>query len=164
MNFQIGWTEGREAMEIKRTHILSIYIVLLTMTSCKLYENKQRHKQEEAELEWQNLEQRQRLYTFRQDTLSRSWYFWTDTVFRFHADSGLTGQRGRLFMQESRTNISLKNAVVKKVNNSALQRTQKSISDKRRSISLPNFWLIGLIAIIVLVSLKFRRVVKTFLS
>lgn len=138
-------------MEIKRTHIFSIPIVLLTMTSCKIYENKQRHKQEEAESEWQNLEQRQRLYTFRQDTLSRSWYFWTDTAFRFHADSGLFAQSGRLLGHESTGSTSRHLQDLTRKNEQGKQKeTERERSSKKQPFAA-KFWLVGVVLALLFV-------------
>jgi len=138
-------------MEIKRTHILSIYIVLLTMTSCKIYENRKRDKQEEAELEWQSLEQRQQLYTFRQDTLSRSWYFWTDSTFRFHPDSGLFAQSGRLLGHESTGSRSRHLQNLTRKNEQGKQKeTERERSSKKQPF-IAKFWFVGVVLALLFV-------------
>jgi len=120
------------------------------MTSCKIYENKQRHKQEEAELEWQNLEQRQRLYTFRQDTLSSSWYFWTDTVFRFHADSGLFAQSGRLLGHESTGSTSRHMQDLTRKNEQGKQLETRHEKSRNTLLSTKYLWTVGFVLILFL--------------
>ncbi|ULT23568.1 hypothetical protein KUH03_31020 [Sphingobacterium sp. E70] len=88
-------------MEIKQGRMLCLLFGLFALISCKIYGNKKRDKQQEKEVEWQHLEQHQRQYRFQQDTLSRLWYFWTDSAFRFHADSGLFAQSGSVLWQET---------------------------------------------------------------
>lgn len=146
-------------MEIKRTRILSILVGVFTLASCKIYENKKRDKREEFEMDWQHLQQRQRLYTFRQDTLSRLWYFWTDSAFRFHADSGLFAQSGTVFVQESEGRRSKQ----------LQQRTQKNQQgkqvetryDKSSNRIIAHTYLWPLIVVLVLFLLwrwnRFRR-------
>jgi len=133
-------------MEIKRTHILSIHVVLLTMTSCKIYEN----KQEEAELEWQNLEQRQQLYTFRQDTISRSWYFWTDSTFRFHPDSGLFAQSGRLLGQVSARSIRKQMQDLTRKNEQGKQQKTRHEKSRNTVLSAKSLWTVGFVLILFL--------------
>ncbi len=137
-------------MEIKPTCILSILIGLLTLTSCKIYENKQRDKQEEAELEWQNLEQRQRLYTFRQDTLSRSWYFWTDSTFRFHPDSGLFAQSGRLLGHESTGSRSRHLQDLTRKNEQGKQLETRHEKSRNTLLSTKYLWSVGFVLILFL--------------
>jgi len=134
-------------MEIKRTYILSIYIVLLTMTSCKIYENRKRDKQEKAELEWQSLEQRQWLYTFRQDTLSRRWYFWTDSTFRFHPDSGLFAQSGSLLGQESTGSKSRYMQDFTRKNEQGKQQETRNEKSRNTVLSAKSLWTVGFVLI-----------------
>ncbi|WP_139351129.1 hypothetical protein [Sphingobacterium sp. CZ-UAM] len=128
---------------------MSIHIVLLTISSCKIYENKKRDRQKVAELQWQNLEQRQRLYTFRQDTLSRSWYFWTDTVFRFHADSGLFAQSGRLLGHQSTGSTSrhMQN-LTRKNEQGKLKETERERSSKKQPFAT-KLWLVGVVLVLL---------------
>ncbi|WP_343561594.1 hypothetical protein [Sphingobacterium sp.] len=130
---------------------MSIHIVLLTMSSCKIYENKQRDRQKVAELQWQNLEQRQRLYTFRQDTLSRSWYFWTDTAFRFHADSGLFAQSGRLLGHQSTGSTSKHMQDLTRKNGQGREKeTERELRSKKQPFAA-KFWLVGIVLVLLIV-------------
>lgn len=45
-------------------------------------------------------------YSLRQDSLSRVWFFTTDTAFRFHPDSGLMGHAGTLLSQEANSRVA----------------------------------------------------------
>jgi hypothetical protein len=77
---------------------------LLVSGSCKIYESKYREEEQLTAMEWKKQEQARRWYTLQQDTLSRFWYFWTDSTFRFHPDSGLLAASGDLILQEAKKN------------------------------------------------------------
>ncbi|WP_146190976.1 MULTISPECIES: hypothetical protein [Sphingobacterium] len=151
-------------MEIKRIKILCVSIGLLILISCKLYEHKKRDKREEVEIDWQHTELRQRLYTFRQDTLSRRWYFWTDSSYRFHPDSGFIGQQGKLVMLESKVTTRLKSGLSSQASERNVQTELRSSRDKRSTWTIPNLWLITFIgATVLLLGWRFRKFFKTFL-
>ncbi|WP_433902820.1 hypothetical protein [Sphingobacterium puteale] len=143
-------------MEIKRIKILCVSIGLLILISCKLYEHKKRDKREEVEIDWQHTELRQRLYTFRQDTLSRRWYFWTDSAFRFHPDSGLLAQSGILLGQESKRNIDKQMQDLTTKNKQGKQKEVKHDQSINRMISVKYFWFVGF-AVVLLVLWKWSR-------
>jgi len=138
-------------MEIKRIKILCVSIGLLILISCKLYEHKKRDKREEVEIDWQHTELRQRLYTFRQDTLSRRWYFWTDSAFRFHPDSGLLAQSGILLGQESKRNIDKQ---MQDLTTKSKQGKQKEVKQQRNSNKLTPgayFWPVCTVIVLLLI-------------
>ncbi|WP_346084953.1 hypothetical protein [Sphingobacterium ginsenosidimutans] len=136
---------------------------LYVLGSCKLYQQKNREELKSSCVLVQKEELAQRWYSLQRDSLSRSWYFWTDSSFRFHPDSGLIGQRGRLFMQESKSNRMTNKSLSTNVNALSAQKAQKSTTDKRRSMSTPDLWFIGLLVILLCMGWKFRKFFKTFL-
>lgn len=137
-------------MEIKGTAILIILIGLISLTSCKIYENKKRDKREEFEVNWQNSEQSQRLYNFRQDTLSRSWYFWTDSAFRFHPDSGLFAQSGSLLGQESTGSTSRHMQDFTRKNEQGKQKETRHEKSRNTVLSAKSLWTVGFVLILFL--------------
>lgn len=163
MHFQTGWTERREVMEIKQGRMLCLLIGLIVLVSCRLYQNKNREQKQSSSSDRVYMIQRRQQQQWNRDSLSRYWYFWTDSNFRFHPDSGLTGQRGRLFMQESKSNMMASKSLSTNVNELSAEKVQKSTADKRRSLSAPDLWFIGLIVILLSMGWKFRKFFKTFL-
>lgn len=87
----------------KRSLLLSL-LLLLSLTSCRLFQHRSQEGQEAASSFSQYRQQRNLLYSTQWDSLSRYWYFWTDSSFRFHPDSGLYGKAGVLLLQESSLN------------------------------------------------------------
>lgn len=134
-----------------------LYLALSSLLiSCKSYHNKERTTDEETQIEWQHLRQRQRRYAFRQDTSSHLWYFWTDSAFRFHPDSGLFAQAGSLFVQGT-TGSSRKQmqdlTQAHEQGKQIMTQQESSISKKR---SAPYLWLVGL-AIFLLIGWQWSR-------
>ncbi|WP_147420375.1 hypothetical protein [Sphingobacterium detergens] len=129
---------------------MSILIGVFTLASCKIYENKKRDKREEFEMDWQHSEQRQRLYTFRQDTLSRLWYFWTDSAFRFHADSGLFAKAGNLIAQESGRSRSKHMQDLAEKNEHGKQKDNKQERSINKMLSATYFWFVGFALVLLL--------------
>ena len=117
--------------------------MLYLLISCKIYENKKHGKEEEVDKEQQYSEQHQLLYTARQDTHSRLWYFGTDSPFRFHPDSGLFARSGGLLLQESEKRISKQLQVLA---GKKAQEKQKEVNRKNSStkmLSLQHLWIAG---------------------
>lgn len=69
-------------------------IILMCLSSCKLYQQKDKAELQSSRSGWQWNEFAQRWYILQRDSLSRSWYFWSDSSFRFHPDSGLAAEAG----------------------------------------------------------------------
>ncbi len=138
----------------------SIYV----LSSCKLYQSKNREEQQSSSSDRMYIMQRQQQQQWNYDSLSRYWLFWSDSSFRFHPDSGLTGQHGKLVMLESKINTHIKNGLSSHSSNRSVQTELKSSKDKRRSWAIPNLWLITLVgATVLLLGWKFRKFFKTFL-
>lgn len=137
-------------MEIKQGRMLCLLFGLFALISCKIYENKKRDKQQETEVEWQHLEQHQRQYRFQQDTLSRLWYFWTDSAFRFHADSGLFAQSGSVLVQESGGSSSKEMQDVDIKNDQGKQKDNKQERSINKMLSDTYFWLVGFALVLLL--------------
>jgi len=137
-------------MEIKQGRMLCLLIGLFALVSCKLYENRKHDKREETARAWQHLELRQRRYTFRQDTLSRLWYFWTDSAFRFHADSGLSAQSGSVLWQETDGSSSKEMQDVDIKNEQGKQKDNKQERSINKMLSATYFWLVGFALVLLL--------------
>ncbi|WP_233789207.1 hypothetical protein [Sphingobacterium sp. HMA12] len=135
---------------------MSILIGLLTLTSCKIYENKQRDKRKEFEMDWQHLQQRQRQYTFRKDTLSRLWYFWTDSAFRFHPDSGLFAQSGSLLGQELQGSISTQSRDRSETDEQGRLKASKQQRNSKKLLSAEYLWPFGFVLVLFLLWKWFR--------
>ncbi|WP_454879789.1 hypothetical protein [Sphingobacterium detergens] len=81
-----------------------IMAALYVLGSCKLYQQKNKEELQSSGMFVQKKELAQGWYSLQRDSFSRSWYFWTDSSFRFHPDSGLAGGAGALLVKESRGN------------------------------------------------------------
>ena len=143
---------------MNRNHHYKLSYALLSslLMSCKLYENKKLDKREETEMQWHNLEQRQRLYTFRQDTLSRQWYFWTDSAFRFHADSGLFAKAGGLIAQESEISMRKHMQDMAEKNELGKQKDTQQERSITKMLSTKYFWLLGF-ALVLFIRWRWSR-------
>ena len=125
--------------------------LLSLLISCKIYENKRYEKRQETDMGWQYTEQLRRLYSDHQDTLSRVWYFWTDSAFSFYPDSGLSARSGGLLVHES----------TKRVNKQVLELAEKSEQEKQKHVSrvksgsqmlsAQHFWIIGFALLLFLI-------------
>lgn len=138
---------------MKRSHgyyILRYATLFALLISCKLYENRKHDKQEETARAWQHLELRQRLYRFRQDTLSRIWYFWTDSAFRFHADSGLFAQSGTVIVQESKGRISKQLQELTQKNEQEKQQETRYEKIRNMVLSTKSLWAVGFALVLLL--------------
>ncbi len=138
-------------MKIKRIKILCVSIGLPILISCKLYENKKHDKRKKTEMEWQNIELHQRQYNFRQDTLSRLWYFWTDRAFRFHPDSGLSAQSGILLGQESKRNIDKQMQDLTTKNKQGKQKETKQERNSNKLTPGAYFWPVCTLIVLLLI-------------
>lgn len=130
--------------------MLCLLFGLFALISCKIYENRKHDKREETVRAWQHLELRQRRYTFQQDTLSRLWYFWTDSAFRFHADSGLFAQSGSVLWQETGGSSSKEMHDVDIKNELRKQKDNKQERSSNKMLSATYFWLAGFALVLLL--------------
>ena len=118
--------------------------LLSLLISCKIYENKKYQKQQETDKRRQYTEQLQRLYSDHQDTLSRLWYFWTDSAFRFYPDSGLSARSGGLVLHESAKRVRKQ---VLELAEKSEQEQQKQINHEKNGsqmLAVQQVWTIGL--------------------
>lgn len=137
--------------------------MLFSLSSCKLYQSRNKEYQQEEQMQSNYHQQVDVLFRGLKDSQSRYWFFWTDSSFRFHPDSGLVGQSGQLAMLESKVNASAKNQVSTKSSESFMQTQHKGSTDKRSAWAVPSLWLIGFVLAAVIVVWKFRFFFKTFL-
>lgn len=84
-----------------------VLLLLMVLAACRLFQHKSKSEQQSSMREQQKNTFAQWLYTQSRDSLTRSWYFWTDSGLRFHPDSGLSSQGGRLLLKESRASNSV---------------------------------------------------------
>lgn len=150
-------------MTTKRITLLFFLSALLMQVSCKLYQQKDREEQHLVKGLWTYNAQANLLYNLRRDSFSRCWYFSSDSSFRFHPDSGLIGKGGELLVQQSGVKTSLKNSTSATVNDTNWKTAQKSKSDHHRTLSIPQLWLIGFVAVLLFGCWKLRWFVERFL-
>ncbi len=83
-----------------------LLMVIASTTGCKVREQR-KESRTEMETSYGLTGTMDRMaYSLRQDSLSRVWFFTTDTAFRFHPDSGLMGHAGTLLAQESNSRVA----------------------------------------------------------
>lgn len=131
-------------MKTRLCQMISYGGLLSLLISCKIYENKKYQKQQETDKRRQYTEQLQRLYSDHQDTLSRLWYFWTDSAFRFYPDSGLSARSGGLVLHESAKRVRKQ---VLELAEKSEQEQQKQINHEKNGsqmLAVQQVWTIGL--------------------
>lgn len=83
-----------------------LLMVIASTTGCKVHEQRKESLQKiETNVGLTGTMDRM-AYSLRQDSLSRVWFFTTDTAFRFHPDSGLMGHAGTLLSQEANSRVA----------------------------------------------------------
>ncbi|WP_293938743.1 hypothetical protein [Sphingobacterium sp. UBA5996] len=83
-----------------------LLMVIASTTGCKVHEQRKESLQKiETNVGLTGTMDRM-AYSLRQDSLSRVWFFTTDTAFRFHPDSGLMGHAGKLLSQEANSRVA----------------------------------------------------------
>lgn len=86
----------------------------------------------------------------KQDSLFRTWYVWTDSVFRFHPDSGLIGRAGGLIAQESSTSTTQKKQIAADVLTESVQSDTERKYNQTRSIPMGRFAVAAMMLIIAI--------------
>lgn len=136
-------------MKVPLTYCVLCIGMQFLLGSCKIYERKHREEKQRTAMEWQKWEQAQRFYTLQQDSLSRFWYFWTDSAFRFHADSGLLAGSGNLLLKESRSNSSTHEQNWIEKSEQGKRNDSRQETNNRSMLSLEYLWIVGLVLAIL---------------
>ncbi|PUV21727.1 hypothetical protein [Sphingobacterium athyrii] len=154
MHFQIGWIERGKIMNCRLIYTIG----LMCLSSCKLYQQEDRAELQSSRNEWQWNEFAQRWYTLQRDCLSRSWYFSSDSGFRFHPDSGLTAETGELWIQESKTRINTQHQNMTAAIKGSAQNGYRTKQTKNSSLDANYWWFVLLLLIpVVLLWNKIRK-------
>ncbi|WP_333625508.1 hypothetical protein [Sphingobacterium siyangense] len=80
-------------------YLLAFISGLCILSSCTIFKHRTEENQHTSVK--QSREQALDFNYRKKDSLSRIWYFWTDSAFRFHPDSGFMGRSGGLITSES---------------------------------------------------------------
>lgn len=78
----------------------TVLCAMMLLVSCKMFKettNSEKH-----------LATQYALFTLGSDSAFRTWYFDTDSTFRYHPDSGLLAYSGRLWGQDVRTSQTIR--------------------------------------------------------
>lgn len=130
-----------------------IYIIgLMCLSSCKLYQQKDKAELQSSRSEWQWNEFAQQWYMLQRDSLSRSWYFSSDSSFRFHPDSGLAAEAGALWIQESKARVNTQHQNKIAATKSLAQNGHR-IKQTKSSFLNVNYWWFVLLLLIPIVLL-----------
>ncbi|MDF2474892.1 MAG: hypothetical protein K0S24_375 [Sphingobacterium sp.] len=127
-------------------------IVLMCLSSCKLYQQKDKEELQSSRSEWQWNEFAQQWYMLQGNSLSRSWYFSSDSSFRFHPDSGLAAEAGALWIQESKTRANAQYQNMIAATKSLAQNNHRIKQTKSSSLNT-NYWWFVLLLLIPLILL-----------
>lgn len=127
-------------------------IMLMCLSSCKLYQQKDKDELQSSHSEWQWNDFAQQWYTLQRDSLSRSWYFSSDSSFRFHPDSGLIAGAGALWIQESKTGTNTQHQNMIAATKSLAQNKHRIKQTKSSSLNT-NYWWFVLLLLIPLILL-----------
>ncbi|MDF2857581.1 MAG: hypothetical protein K0Q87_3432 [Neobacillus sp.] len=122
-------------------------IILMCLSSCKLYQQKDKDELQSSRSEWQWNEFAQRWYTLQRDSLSRSWYFSSDSSFSFHPDNGLVAEAGALWIQESKARINAQHQNMIAASEVSAQNGRSIKQTKSSSLNVNYWWLVLLLLI-----------------
>jgi len=114
------------------------------------YTSAKHHKEKEVDFSYR-----------KNDSLSRLWYFWTDSALRFHPDSGFMTRSGGLIVRESMTSTVGENRSAHTV------RKDDIVSGSERKTKMtrlaPLGWVLAIGFVLVLVIFFIcRRKIRTF--
>jgi hypothetical protein len=160
MLFQIGWIERGKVMCKIINYRLIYTIILMCLSSCKLYQQNDKAELQSSRSDWQWNEFAQQWYTLQRDSLSRSWYFWSDSSFSFHPDSGLAAEAGALWMQESKTRANTQHQKMVTATKSSIQNGYHIKQTKSSSLNA-NYWWFVLLLLIPLI-LQWNKIKKRY--
>jgi len=136
-----------------------LLMVIASTTGCKVHEQRKESLQKiETNVGLTGTMDRM-AYSLRQDSLSRVWFFTTDTAFRFHPDSGLMGHAGTLLSQEANSRV----AVVQLRTHDSLAsyglQTELATTAAKSSSNADVMWAIA-VAFVVLLCFMLRGKIK----
>lgn len=143
--------------------IVNFLLFALSMTvvnACKVYQNRSRDEQQSFRADRLHLQHRQRQQEWQRDSVSRYWLFWSDSLFRFHPETGLSGTAGTVLMQESRQSTQMLNKIVDSRQELEAQSTQKSKREKSNWERLTTLWGAGLILLLIFIGWHYRKFFK----
>lgn len=126
-----------------------VLLLLMVLTACRLFQHKSKSELQSSTSEQQKNTFAQWLYTQSRDSLTRSWYFWTDSGLRFHPDSGLSSQGGRLLLKESRASNSVQQQKTSMDSELSKENKDRVAQLENTAYKLPYRW-IGLLVLILL--------------
>lgn len=127
-------------------------IILMCLSSCKLYQQKDKAELQSSHSEWQWNDFAQQWYRLQRDSLSRSWYFSSDSSFRFHPDSGLAAEAGALWIQESKARVNTQHQSMIAATKGSAQNEHR-IKQTKSSFLNANYWWFVLLLLIPIVLL-----------
>ncbi|WP_437918769.1 hypothetical protein [Sphingobacterium sp. LRF_L2] len=85
---------------------ITITLIILLLLSCRTYKEKVQQESRSNALTEESKTVQHTYQWMQKDSLNRRWFFWTDTSFTYHPDSGLRAASGHLWMEESVTRSS----------------------------------------------------------
>lgn len=140
-------------------YLSSLLAGLCILGSCTIFKHRteenqytsaKHHKEKEVDFSYR-----------KNDSLSRLWYFWTDSAFRFHPDSGFMGRSGGLIVRESMTSTVGENRSAHTVRKDDI--TSGSERKTKMTRLAPLGWVLAIGFVLVLVILFIcRRKIRTF--
>ncbi|WP_286775274.1 MULTISPECIES: hypothetical protein [Sphingobacterium] len=145
---------------LRLLNYLSILLAgLCILSSCTIFKHRTEENQHTSVK--QNREQALDFSYRKKDSLSRTWYFWTDSAFRFHPDSGFMARSGGLIAKESMITTLGENRSAHTVRNDDI------VSGSERKTKMtrlaPLVWVLAIDFVLVLVILFIcRRKIRTF--
>ncbi|WP_286776756.1 hypothetical protein [Sphingobacterium sp. UBA2074] len=146
---------------LKLLNYLSILLAgLCILGSCTIF----KHRTEENQYTSAKHHQEKEVdFSYRKnDSLSRFWYFWTDSAFRFHPDSGFMGRSGGLIVRESMTSTVGENRSAHTVRKDDIVSGSERKSKTTRLMTFGGLIVIGFVLIILMVLFICRRKIRTF--
>ncbi|WP_153846068.1 hypothetical protein [Sphingobacterium paramultivorum] len=146
---------------LKLLNYLSILLAgLCILGSCTIF----KHRTEENQYtSAKHHKEKEVNFSYRKnDSLSRLWYFWTDSAFRFHPDSGIMGRSGGMIVRESMKSDVQGSQSIHVAYRDDLQSSSERKSKTTRVAPFGVVIVIGFVLILLMVLFICRRKIRTF--
>ncbi|WP_437918083.1 hypothetical protein [Sphingobacterium sp. LRF_L2] len=85
---------------------ITITLIIILLFSCRTYKEKVQQESRSTTLTEESKTVQHRYQWLQQDSQNRQWYFWTDSTFTYHPDSGLRATSGFILVTETASGSS----------------------------------------------------------
>ncbi|WP_437917993.1 hypothetical protein [Sphingobacterium sp. LRF_L2] len=139
---------------------ITITLIIILLSSCRTYKEK---VQQESGSYGLTEESKSHQYFYQweeKDSLDRYLYFWTDTSFTYHADSGLRANSGYLWIREKGARASaVELEILDSTNDLKIENTYKTVAS-RKIVDINNWYILATLVALTAIFWFFKRSTK----